>query len=435
MLEDNLIYLLFVGMFLLTVINVLILELDFMQPSVLFNGTMSLSMFFAVLNVDEYDLHIGLYTFIVVMLGMSFFAIGNFYVSKGVSLETNNQYYANVLQRYDYTKICITVLVMLVLLYFNFKEIYDLSVALGNSKGISEMIKTVRYPLEREEISFSRWYSYRSLLAQVLAYVSTSFFIESLSARNDKKFIYIIPTILYIPFTILTTGRLSILCFLIYILVLFSIFYLKENNYSINAKMKILCCLIGTAVIFVGFFLGYGFFTGKVVSGSRTPFVILSHYAGLSIPALDVYLRMPVLEDQFIGGSTLSGIYSNLRTLGIDIPKVDIFLPFVRFNTLTTNVYTAFRRYICDYGMVGMCCILFIFGSLFSIVYEKIKSGNSKTLLILYASYAWSLVMSFHDEKFLMGIVNTSLVYRILLIYLVLKFFEYGNISKIEQHR
>ena len=48
-------------------------------------------------------------------------------------------------------------------------------------------------------------------------------------------------------------------------------------------------------------------------------------------------------------------------------------------------------------------------------------------LLILYASYAWSLVMSFHDEKFLMGIINTSLIYRVVVLYVVIKFFEFNS--------
>ncbi len=426
MLEDNLIYLCFIAMLLITVINILLLELDFMQPSVLFNSTMTTSMFFAVLNVDKYGLFVGEYTFFVVLLGMISFAFGNYYVYSSSVKVLQHSDARNVVVKYKYIKIVITSIVMLVLLYFSFKEVYDLSIALGNTTGISNMIKTVRYPLEREEISFSRWNSYRGLVSQVIAYVSLYYFFESVFYKKIREYFYLLPVILYIPFTILSTGRLSILCFLIYALVLFSVFYLKQKEYAVGAKIKIVSYLAGTAIVFVVLFLSYGYFTGKVAGATRTPFVILSHYAGLSIPALDVYLRMPVLEDSLIGSNTLSGIYSNLRTLGFDIPKVDIFLPFVKFNTLTTNVYTAFRRYVSDYGVLGMCCILFIFGSLFSLVYEKIKYGNNKMLLILYASYAWTLIMSFHDEKFLMGIVNTSLVYRVVILYLVVKFFEYG---------
>ncbi len=433
MLEDNLIYLLFVAMLLITVINILILELDFMQPSVLFNSTMTTSMFFAVLNVEKYGLFVGEYTFWVVVLGMLFIALGNYYVYCNSGMIIKDDEITNGVEKYKYIKISIISLVMLALLYFSFKEIYDLSIKLGNTSGISNMIKTVRYPLEREEISFSRWNSYRGLVSQVIAYVSLYYFIEKMFFRKIREYIYLFPVILYIPFTILSTGRLSMLCFLIYVLVLFSVFYLKQKRYTLKAKFNIVYCLVGTALLFVTLFLSYGFFTGKVVSMTRTPFVILSHYAGLSIPALDVYLRMPIIEDSLIGSNTLSGIYGNLRTLGFDIPKVDIFLPFVKFNALTTNVYTAFRRYVSDYGVLGMCCILFVFGGLFSLVYEKIKSGRSKILLILYASYAWTLIMSFHDEKFLMGIVNTSLIYRVVILYLVIKFFEYGNYKQSKQ--
>ena len=425
MLEDNLIYLLFIVMVLLTTINVLIFEMDFMQPSILFNGTMLLSMLFAVLNVNEYRLYIGGYTFCVVTLGMLFFMVGNYYVY----FQNEDTLYQlkkhNTIIKHKYFKIVIVSVVMTMLLYFNFKEIYELSISIGNTHGISNMIKTVRYPLEREEVTFSRWFNYNTLIAQMVSYVSLYYFFDSFIYGKKINWIYVLPIIIYIPFTILTTGRFDLLCLIVYAVVLFSIMYLKREVYSIKSKRKVLICLLGAACLFILLFLSYGSFTGKVVTESRTPFVILSHYIVLSIPALDVYLKMPVIEDSLIGNYTLSGIYGNLRTLGFHVPKVDIFLPFVKFNVLDTNVYTAFRRYISDYGIVGMCCVLFIFGSLFSLVYEKIKYENNKIFLILYASYAWALVMSFHDEKFLMGIVNTSLVYRVVILYLVLKFFEY----------
>lgn len=425
MLEDNLIYLLFIVMMLLTTINVLIFEMDFMQPSILFNGTMLLSMLFAVLNVNEYRLYIGEYTFWVVTLGMFSFMAGNYYVCFQIQDTLHGLQKNNTIIKHKYFKIFIISVMMAMLLCFNFKEIYELSISLGNISGISNMIKTVRYPLEREEVTFSRWFNYNTLIAQMFSYVSLYYFFDSFIYGKKINWIYVLPIIIYIPFTILTTGRFDLLCLIVYAVVLFSIMYLKREVYSIKSKRKVLICLLGAACLFVLLFLSYGSFTGKVVSASRTPFVILSHYIGLSIPALDVYLQMPVIEDNLIGNYTLSGIYGNLRTLGFDVPKVDIFLPFVKFNVLDTNVYTAFRRYISDYGIVGMCCILFIFGSLFSLVYERIKYEYNKIFLILYASYAWALVMSFHDEKFLMGIVNTSLIYRVVILYLVLKFFEY----------
>jgi len=414
-------------MILLTTINVLIFEMDFMQPSILFNGTMLVSMLFAVLNVNEYRLYIEGYTFCVVTLGMFSFMVGNYYVcfqNKDILYELQKH---NTIIKHKYFKIGIISMVMAMLLYFNFKEIYELSISLGNVSGISNVIKTVRYPLEREEVTFSRWFNYNTLIAQMISYVSLYYFFRSFICDKKTNWVYILPSIMYIPFTILTTGRFDLLCLIVYGVVLFSIMYLKREVYSIKSKRKVLIYLLGSACLFILLFLSYGSFTGKVVSATRTPFVILSHYIGLSIPALDIFLQMPVIEDTLIGNYTLSGIYGNLRTLGFDVSKVDVFLPFVKFNVLDTNVYTAFRRYMSDYGVVGMCCILFIFGSLFSIVYEKIKSGNGKMLLILYASYAWSLVMSFHDEKFLMGMLNTSLVYRVVVLYLVIKFFEYNH--------
>ncbi len=52
---------------------------------------------------------------------------------------------------------------------------YNMSVALGNHDGVMNMIKTIRFPLERGEIEFSRWMNYRNLISMTIA---TVFFVS-----------------------------------------------------------------------------------------------------------------------------------------------------------------------------------------------------------------------------------------------------------------
>ena len=427
--ESNYIYILFPIMLTITLVAFIMTCCDLMQPCNLFNITMTISAFFALLNVDRWNLIVGLPCLLVAVVGLMSFTIGGAYTHFVMEKSTcffpcQNQ---KAKQHTDVKLLWIVIfsVIAIVLLYFNFIEIYRASIELGNTQGVSNMIKTVRYPIERGEVQFSRWRTYGFLFAQCLAYVSMFKFLQIYFNRKCIMLRYLTLVVLYIPFTILTTGRMELLCLMVYVFCLTSILYFKKNNYSAQAIVRVCFCSFVVFLGFVTLFLVYGFFSGKVASGDRTPFVILSHYAGLSFPALDAWLDQKFLENTYYGGSTLSGIYNNLRALGVEVPKVITFLEFTRFDGIDTNVYSAFRRYIYDYGYIGMVCILMIFGSLFTVCYEIIKKIDSYNVLtIMYCAFAWTLVMSFHDEKFLMNILNTQFIYKLLLISLFVYIFE-----------
>lgn len=428
--DINFIYCLFFLLLLLSILSFFLFDFDVMEPANIFLSTMTASALFGALNVQRWSLSVSFFTLFIVLGGVLSFLIGSFFsyfeLRKIASDYRNDNYTGADVRVYNANiKIFILCIVSVILLGFSFKEVYDLALQLGNTGGISTMISTVRYPMERQEVSFSRWMSYRSLFVQSVCYVYIYIFFDNLLNENKIYIKYLLPIFIYIPFTILTTGRMDILFLLVYTVTVFSILYFKKKHYSIASKKIICIVLFISAISFLGIFLLYGFFTGKVVTEERTPFVIISHYVGLSFPALDKFLNGYSVESLYIGNNTFSGIYNNLISLGIDLPRPNIFLDFIEFEGINTNVYSAFRRYIEDYGIIGMMAVLFIFGSMFSFVYNYIlKKKNNKYLIIMYATYAWTLVLSFHDEKFIMGIINTNFVYHLLLYWGLFSFLK-----------
>ena len=421
MLEDNLIYLLLILMICIIISEIIIFDFDYLEPSVIFNSLMTISCFFGVLNVNQWNLTIGEDTVLVVLLGMLAFALGDIFCRYKL-FSIKNFLLDNKITVIDFSVYYIVIGSLLVglMCMFSFYELYSLSLDLGNTSGIANMIKTVRYPMERGEITFSRWQSYRLLIAQMLAYISLYAYISNWLVNKKIKIRYLILPLLYIPFTIFTTGRIELLMLVIYLWFMSSFVYLKINCYSKKYSNKILFVAIILGAVFVFLFLLYGNFTGKVVSQSRSPFIILSHYLGLSFPALNKFLEHGLVESSTIGAETLSGIVSKLNVLGMNIEKPPVFLNFVVFNGIDTNVYSAFRRYINDYGLYGMFFVLFILGSLISYFYNYIKYKSHDTIfIILYSSYVWMLALSFHDEKFLTSGINTDIIYKIVILYIV----------------
>lgn len=422
---NNLIYLLFIGMCLLLLIQIILLDFDYLEPSIIFNGMMTVSIFFAVLNVNRWDLFVGADTCLVVLSSMLMFALGALYCKYGLSRQVDPDK-RDIKVLYIDNKILILLSILgLIFLYFSFREVYNLSVILGNKEGIANMIKTVRYPFERGEIRFSRLQAYRLLYAETVAYISIYSFLSVCIVKKQFLIKNVLPVLVYIPFTILTTGRQQLLILLIYCSVLFSILYLKKYEISYRAKNRILLICLSVGVFFLAIFLLMGTLTGKTATSSRTPFVIISHYVGLSIPALNNFMETVPLEDMYIGHNTLSGIYSNLRTLGFNLPKPIGFQSFTEFAGINTNVYTALDRYLNDYGLFGTEILMGIFGCLTTFVYNFImRKSNSIMGIIIYSAYAWILVMSCHEEYILTRLFNTQVLYRCALLYGLLRIIQ-----------
>lgn len=116
-----------------------------------------------------------------------------------------------------------------------------------------------------------------------------------------------------------------------------------------------------TLVAFLFCFLGIGVINGKI--GFNTSFLnVLVHYAGTNISAFDVYINEMVMPDtRYIGTTTLDPIYIFLNNHGFDVPRFYQYITlFTAFGQVTTNVYTAFYRYIHDFGYLGCGMVMLL---------------------------------------------------------------------------
>ena len=413
----NFVYVLFAILLLLSCLFLFVYRGDFLAPSFLMSATMTISTFFAMVNVNRWDLHVGIATSIVIISSIIAFGAGGIWCSSCYAHSNFNVTISNQVP-YKINNYVLTFLsiVMIVLCYFSFREMYALSVLLGNTEGYRNIIRVVRLAIEGHQIHLSRWMNYRHLLAQLIAY----FYIYIFSFNTIfcgfkwREIRSLVPVLLFIPFIILTTGRMALMILLIYSVMLIAILYQKKNGSTVKIKAKLFWIFSLTGGIFVLLFFLLGIFTGKTISADRTPFIIISHYAGLSIPALDVFLNQPTVVSNHIGSNTLLGVYRAINHFGLHLPEVQIFLQFTQFNGINTNVYTAMRRYIQDFGYVGTVIIMWLLGTLYTGFYCFItKKDTSPLAIILYAIYVFPLFLSSIDERFFLDIIGTSLFYTI----------------------
>lgn len=436
----NVIYLLFFIMMLITAITTVLLDFDFLQPAVIVDGMMTFSLFITLFKISQWGLQVDLNTAFVVIAALLSFSIASFYSHwqcRRFSLTLDTDIFSYNIPKFNYFKITFLIAIMVLFLYMNAHEMYELSLSLGNTGGYTNVIKTIRYPLERGEITLgTRFTQYRTYFAMVCAFVS--FYIFVVNALSERKitigsFLYLLPMFVYFPFTVLTTGRYEMIRIVIFQCLVFSILYLKKHGFKqIYVKYTFFLFIIGMIVI-VGLFLVMGVLTGKGLSDSRPVFDVLAHYIGLSIPALNQFLYKIPIEDNLIGQNTLVGIYGNLNSLGFNLKTSKNFLEFVQFTGIDTNVYTMIRREISDYGYIGMMLVLYFWGLVFTFLYEKIKSiGQHPILTTFYCTNVYVLFLLFHTERF-MELITTKTIYQLLLMILLYSFLKDRFLYRIKE--
>lgn len=435
----NFAYLLLISIFFLSVLSFLSFNFDILQPNFIFLITMFFSNFLTILNIDEWGLYIGPNTFLIVFLGLLAFGIGSIYshyviLNKGQNTIKQTDLSTEYMEiEFDFIKFALLSLVILSILIHNFFSLYELSLQVGNSGGIGNMINSLRFPLERGEIEFPRAVRLGSAVALSISticmywFINISFKYKHKLLKNKIKLASILlPIILTLPILILSTGRREIVHFIIAFTVMYAILYYRNYGDTQINRLKVIKILLGAFIVSVVAYLSLGVLTNKINSSSNI-FRVISHYGGLSLPALEKALAEPVLENLYFGQNTLLGIYGNLNSLGFDLERGKAFLSFVEFSgmsAINTNVYTVFYRQILDYSILGMLILMFIWGMICTFSYGYLKKSKNILWLIVYVHFSFVPFFLFIDDQFML-ILTSETIYFVIISWIVIKFLNF----------
>ena len=395
-------------------------EFDILSPTVVTVGIMGFSALLAALSSDVYNFTMTPDAALLLMLPLFTFVCSALYVKSKCNF-IKPKALPNFTVKTKYVLIFSGI--ALVFLCLNLWELYRLSERFGNYDGIFGMIKTVRPYIEKGEAQLSRWSNYRNYFAEGLAYVSAFAFFYKLFFDKVKVKILLLPMMIYMPFLILSTGRMGLLLYVIYLALIGCITYRLKQNDSVESRKVSARWAIYSAVFFFLLFLGFGFFTGKFsLSGAASnPFAVLAHYGGASIPAFSEIMKLPYVYDGNIGSYTLIGVYRILQKF-IELPNVAIFPPFVSFQGMDTNIYTAYYRYIIDFGVVGCTAIMVFFGGFYTFFYTLAKSGNLGAFAIIaYSAFSYPIFLFFQDERFFLDLFGTAVIYQLAALFFFYK--------------
>ena len=424
MIDPGFMWLLELILFLITGGLLYIFKFDILQPSVLMSASMMLSVFLAAVNTERWQLEFSMTSVLILSLGVLAFATGSLTVTKNIYKNAIPKKLPKSIYYNCGAAIYFSMIIMISLAILSFHEIYSLSKTLGNTEGIFNIIKTVRPAIEFQSLKLSRWMYYRQYIAMGISYVYAYMFLNNIIyfKWSNKNIILLCPIILYVPFMIFTTGRMSMISFFIYFVTIGIFLYLKKYYFSLKHNIKAILGLTLLSSLAVIFFLVMGALSGKTTTDTRTPFVIISHYLGLSVPAFDSAYNSVGVENNLIGSHLFVSIYRILNFAGFNFPDVEIFLPFTEFNGINTNVYTAEWRYVKDFGITGMMAIMWLLGGFYSSFYNWLKYSETGIYsLLLYGTISYPLFLSSIDERFFLDLFGSSIIYIALALLLAKK--------------
>ncbi len=438
--ENSFIFLLVIALLLLAMISFIKSKFDLLYPSFIYNLCLAGCCIMTALYTKMWNLPLHFNTAVIMIIMSILFCLGG----SLADFITSNKKWVNPSKNInlqglfiDWRIWLILVILILYCLYLNYVEFINVAKQVTNATDFNKMLRPVINGLTHQDIQLTRWNAYRFRFSTGMAYLSILAIWSNIIVHKYIEVLKWLTFVLfYIPFIFLTGGRQQFMYLIIYTMISFFLVYRKDNQKDGILK-KSVCkefAIVGVAIgVFLFCFLGIGVINGKI--GSNTNFFnVLVHYGGINISAFDVYINeMTIPDNQYIGTTSFVPIYGFLHAHGFDVPQFFQYITlFTAFGPVTTNVYTAFYRYIHDFGYFGCALIMLLLGFFYTFIYRQLYCCNLKNWMILvYSSISYPIFLMGREERFFNEIFSTSKLSFIIEILVLYKVFELFNERRI----
>jgi oligosaccharide repeat unit polymerase len=236
------------------------------------------------------------------------------------------------------------------------------------------------------------------LVAFSVVTLGLAFFLNSIFPTKKHRILLFVALLIALIYNLLYTGRTSIFLVLSVLLGVRS-FFIKKNPIRVLFNIVL---VFGLLFSILGILYEKG---GSTDEGAGLNFSTTTEFAGLylvgPIHGLNHYIEKQEKAD-FSGEHTLNFFLRISETLGLsrvtktaDIVESYVFMPY------PTNVYTAFRVYLRDFGMGYLCLMFFLFGFVHSYIYEKAVRSLNVRFVLYYSFLLFPLFLSFFRDQYM----------------------------------
>lgn len=426
-------------LFIITGVTFLIFNRELLCPAVVVSAVFTFCTAFGCLKYNDWQLRVysqqavqciitGILSFILASL----IATLTFATMSGDKSIEEERSLGDIDNRYVLVSIILSLLYM-VLLYIYEKRVVNS--AGFQSETLSKLINsfyTIKNSTYLSQIyklpSWLTYYGYYMLGNSVV--FCYSFIVDLINnGYNRKKLPYLIIISTYPIYSVLTSSRLDLL--LLVFEIIYLVYFSLNTKYNWDAWINYrIIGLLGCLVIAIlGFFVISAVLLGRKDSlDTFDPINYVSIYVSGGVRNLDLYMKDIVTGESFFGKETFPSIYRALYNRNGTGLLYSATLEFRSIEgTNTGNIYTAFRRYYADFGMLGVVILTGMLGILFSVLYERAKRDSYKQyygiylLILSYLSRALFLMPvddTFYEfECSLRGMLKLAIIVTLFLVF------------------
>lgn len=436
-------YLLLLFLILLMLLTLMILDKDIFSPSFIVCAVFFLSTLGCIVNARYWKTEISMATILVIVGGCLFFSVIGIVCNsccKNIYGKRNaNEIFELKLIKVDNWKIVLILLVNLVLIYLQIKFVNNV-IAMASSKSLLSWGMKMEYYRNIVSYDSSNLHivipSYINILnkaSMILSYIFVYICVNNFLVKKDFKLIKrfnvmeMLPVIAYILFNLVCSSRGAILQIFIATMVMYHLLYHKQNGWNKHYNIKALVKIVVIATVLLIIFVELRDIVGRNYSETaKSPLYYICCYIGGSIHLLDDFIKKPIDGSQIWGKETF---YSIIRFIGQRFNIKDwIYISHLEFrysNGLNVgNIYTAFRKYIYDFGYFGVIWCTALVSFIYNQIYYTIKYSKKRSVLydisiIFFGYIAYGYFYMSIQEQPLSAILCTTTIIMPILFMLV----------------
>lgn len=423
----GMIYILLFLLLIMIIISFFVSKFDLLSPWLISIAMYFISSLFVVLNKENWDITVSPYTTLIIIIALLAFGFGETF-ARLISNDKSTVLFDKPQNKIRLNKglnllVYTFSIVILVWYYYRMKQIATL---VGYKSGQNLLIQYARLGVLQYGISIGPFLAISTFILRSLSYIYTFIFLYNMSLFKDrmlkKEIHYLIPSLFYLIQYSLSGSRGAFIEYFSFVIVILGIFMIKTRRKNVETNKKIAKYAILGLILFFIVFILLGNLKGWKGYDVKS---ILATYTGGSILALDNYLNSTKVPNNYFAEETLIGVNNLLSRIGIYDKDFSRILEFTDISSgISTNIYTSLRRYIQDFGVIGMLIIQYTIGVFFGLLYSSIKKmKNLNYTIIFYSLIFMAIVYQSLDEQFFTTFLSMTQIFTLLFTYLLYRLF------------
>lgn len=421
-------YLLILAMFLfmLAILSYYTSKRDIMSPTFILSVLFLASNLFAIVGNVKWKVTINPDLLFVFFVGMLALYLGELIVlafAKGKKVLKRN--FHNQEDRIDisFNKMMSIIIINSIILVLYFRRLVQMASSIGYSGSM--LLKYVRVATITEGIKAGAAFTIFLGLISASGYFCIYIIIHNILIAKTKPFssrnlIYYVPIIQQIIRSIIGGARNGLISIVVVVFACSIIQYQGDIK-----KVKMSKILVFGSIALCGFlilFTNLGKLTGKTTVDNFTDTIFI--YAGSSIVAFSAWLDKGLIgTSNVFGGESFWGIRYLMNMIFPSIHVDSKFLEMTWFADGTkTNIYTAFRSYLFDFGWSGLLLIMFLIGFIFNISYKITKKHHNPFLTVLYAYFLYNYIYILFTPSITSNLFTSSQIFSVFWMLIIYKY-------------